>query len=331
MRHAVKALLLSLCSLALACGAPSSPQAPAPSQPVAAEAPAAPAWISELDRAHPLVGKVWDAHARAFVPERRLVERLSGARFVLLGEKHDNPDHHVLQARLLRGMILAGRRPAVVLEMLELAQQPDVDRYLQSSGATAAGFGAALNWQATSWPPFAEYRPVLEAAFSAKLPILAGNIAQETARALVKQGLAALPPERAVELRLDQPFPEGPAAELAEELRASHCGHLPERLIEPMALAQHARDSQMAAVMHAHRESGAVLIAGAGHVRRDRAVPYYLELAKPGAGAELLSVALQEVAHSVTDPSAYERSVDFVWFTPRLSDEDPCAAFRKGP
>ena len=30
--------------------------------------------------------------------------RLARAEFVLLGEKHDNPDHHRLQAEVLRGL-----------------------------------------------------------------------------------------------------------------------------------------------------------------------------------------------------------------------------------
>ncbi|MGZ9157183.1 MAG: ChaN family lipoprotein [Candidatus Binatia bacterium] len=34
--------------------------------------------------------------------------RLARAEFVLLGEKHDNPDHHWLQAEVLRGLIAAG-------------------------------------------------------------------------------------------------------------------------------------------------------------------------------------------------------------------------------
>jgi uncharacterized iron-regulated protein len=277
------------------------------------------------------VGKIWDVKARAFVEREALVERLTGSRFALLGERHDNPDHHRLQAQLLKGMVERGRRPSVVFEMLELEQQASVDDYLARPHASATGFGPALRWQDTSWPPFSEYQPIFEVALSAKLPIFAGNIAHEVARGLVKQGPAALPEERVRQLRLDQPFPEALAASLADELRASHCGHLPERLLEPMALAQHARDSQMASVMLGNGDrDGALLIAGAGHARRDRGVPYYLALAQPDAS--VLSVALQEVAHDRGEPSGYGSELlafDYVWFTPRGSDEDPCAAFSK--
>ena len=314
----------------VACAAqPAAPVAAPPA--AAAAAPVTEPWLTKLDVAHPLVGKVWDVRARGFVTFAEVVERAAAVRFVLLGERHDNPDHHRLQARILEGLLRAGRRPTVVLEMLELEQQASVDQYLARSDATAAGFGAALSWQATSWPPFVEYQPIFEVALPAKLKIAAGNIAHATARRLVKEGLSALPAERVQALRLAEPFPEPLAASLADELRASHCGHLPERLLGPMALAQHARDAQMATVMlTAGASDGALLIAGAGHARQDRGVPYYLKLAAPDATS--VSVAMQEVAHGVEEAQAYgfeSQAFDYVWFTPRGSDEDPCAAFTK--
>jgi uncharacterized iron-regulated protein len=72
---------------------------------------------------------------------------------------------------------------------------------------------------------------------------------------------------------------------------------------------------------------GAVLIAGAGHTRLDRGVPYYLRLAEPDAS--IVSIAFREVASGSTSPRDEESAAyDYVWFTPRASDEDPCAAFK---
>ena len=132
-------------------------------------------------------------------------------------------------------------------------------------------------------------------------------------------------------------MPTATESALLEELRESHCGHLPEAMLAPMALAQHARDAHMArALLDAPTAAGAVLIAGAGHVRRDRGVPYYVRLNAPDA--ELVSVAFLEVRSGAVQPTAYLPEsagplpvYDYVWFTPRLSDEDPCAAFQKKP
>src|SRR5206468_1524193 len=69
-------------------------------------------WESPAERAHPLVGRIWDVKAGAFIGEDVLVARLVASRFVLLGERHDNADHHALQAKLVRAMVEAVRRLA---------------------------------------------------------------------------------------------------------------------------------------------------------------------------------------------------------------------------
>lgn len=320
-------------SLSVGCAA-SPARPPPPAAPATAVKPTGSSqdWLSTLDRDHPLVGKVWSAQEGKLVEEAALYRDLAQARFVLLGERHDNPDHHRLQARALKELLRAGRRPAVVFEMLEIDSQPVIDRYLAQPDAKATGFADAVNWSKTSWPPFSEYQPVFELAFTARLRIVAGNLPHTAVRSLVKQGPSALPETQRRELRLEEPFPAELEAPLIEELRASHCGHLPEQLLPPMALAQHARDAQMARALLGAEEQTAVLIAGSGHARLDRAVPYYLRLETPGA--RVVSLAIVEVEHGQTDPRGYygaasEAPFHYLWFTPRGSDEDPCAAFRK--
>ena len=326
-------LVLVALSLGACAGASANAPTVAPSPAVAAPANAPraveEAWLTKLDRDNALVGKIWDVKAGAFVAQSALDKSLSVARFVLLGERHDNPDHHRLQARVIDQLVQAGRKPAVVLEMLEVGQQGAINDYVGRPGASAAGFGAALAWEKSSWPAFAEYEPIFAAAFTHQLPILAGNLARTDAKALVKQGLGALPAERVSELRLASALPAPLEASLLDELRGSHCGQLPETLWAPMALAQRARDAQMAQVLTvAGARDGAVLIAGGGHARLDRGVPYHLALATPGV--TVASLVFREVQHGAAEPQAYvaeEGPFDYVWFTPRGSDDDPCAAF----
>ena len=66
-----------------------------------AGAAAPPAWTTTLSAEHPLAGRIWSSDASAFVPVASLVQALSAADLAYLGEKHDNADHHRLQAWLL--------------------------------------------------------------------------------------------------------------------------------------------------------------------------------------------------------------------------------------
>src|SRR2546428_11848114 len=87
-------------------------------------------WESPAERAHPLVGRIWYVKAGTFIPDDTLVARLVASRFVLLGERHDNPDHHVLQAKLVRAMVEAGPPPPGGFGMLAPDAPPPLLRQL---------------------------------------------------------------------------------------------------------------------------------------------------------------------------------------------------------
>ena len=303
------------------------------------EAPGAP-WISKYARGHPLAGRVWQPQAARFVAPEAVAAALGKARFVLLGEKHDNADHHRIQAWLVAQMFAAGRRPAVALEMFTSDQQAALDAYLAAQPGDAAGIGAAVNWAKSGWPDWEQYQPIAQAALDGGAALLAANLPRALLRKLSRQGVSVLGAERVAALGLDRPLPEDLAAPLREDIAVSHCGQLPESMIGPMATVMTARDAQMAEVSRrgARRRGhdGAILIAGNGHARNDRGVPFYLR--RPGRyggdTASIVSVGLIEVADGVTEPAAYAEFLgtgtlpfDFVWFTPVADLEDPCAKF----
>ncbi len=291
----------------------------------AAQSPAPfPEWQSGFARDHPLVGRIVRlADGVALEPEA-LVAALGRSDFVLLGEKHDNADHHALQAWILDALIAAGRRPAVAWEMLSADQAPALAAYLARPDATAAGLGVAVGWR--GWPDWSLYAPIAEVALNAKLPMLAADLGQDMLSALSRRGIEAAPPGLSARLGLDRNFAPAQRALLERELTDSHCGQAPSERLGRMMDVQRARDAAFAnaLVQAAAQGENSVLIAGAGHVRRDFGVPWHLANLAPGR--VVLSLAFVEVDPDRPDPAAYELAVDFAWFTPRQSDEDPCAA-----
>jgi uncharacterized iron-regulated protein len=277
----------------------------------------APAYLSTLERDHPLVGRIWDTRAKAFITREALLERAVAARFVMLGEAHDNPDHHRLQAEVLAALLEAGRSPALVMEQFDREHQAGLDA-ARARGvrdperiADAGGFDRK-GW---NWP---QYRPLVQRAVDANLPVLAANLSREDARALMKGGRPSAglgPAAPALRASLEQDIVEG------------HCGYRPsESVLAGMVEAQRARDAQMAAVLAGADARGAVLIAGAGHTRHDRGVPAYLPA---GLRGSVLAVGFLEVEAGRIDPRPeYAGLYDLVWFTPRAEREDPCKNFR---
>jgi uncharacterized iron-regulated protein len=292
-------------------------------------------WHTAVGQDHPLVGRIWDVTAGEFIERHTLIERLIKGRFLLLGERHDNPDHHRLQAWILRALIAAGRRPAVGFEMFSRDDAPAIARHLSARPTDAAGLGQAVDWQRSGWPEWAMYQPIAEAALQAGLPVVATNLSPATVRALGQNGPTVLDPAFAARRGLDRPPPPEVYRAMAEDIREAHCGYAPEPRVNAMILVQRARDAQMAeSLSAAGRQDGAVLIAGAGHVRRDYGVPVYL--AEQGSTAPAISLAFIEVSPQALQPTAYAARFrrqtlpfDYVWFTPRVDDQDPCVAFQE--
>ena len=118
------------------------------------------AWQAPIGQDHPLLGRIWDVTTGAFIDSAALVGHLSRGRFVLLGEQHDNPDHHRLQVWLLRALIAAGRRPAVGFEMFSSDDAQAIARHLEAHPTDAAGLAEAVEWQRSGWPDWAMYQPI---------------------------------------------------------------------------------------------------------------------------------------------------------------------------
>ena len=292
--------------------------APSTAPPPSAGAP----WTATRDADHPLVGHVWSVAGRGWVTPDGLFDALATARFVTLGEKHDAPDHHRLQAAVLHGLALRGVRPAVAVEMIAVEQQAAVDG---AAPEDPDAIGEAVGWATSGWPPFATYRPLFVEVRSHWLPLVGAGVTRAKVQSLLGKDAPPLAAEIRAKYHLDEALPD--QAGLEAELLDSHCGALPKDAVARMAAAQRLRDGVMAETM-ASRDQ-AVLIAGAGHARRDRGVPWILAKMRPDAA--VLSVAFVEVQTSYLSADAYGAMFhakalpfDYVWFTPRLDDDDPC-------
>ncbi|MEP3114193.1 ChaN family lipoprotein [Nisaea sp.] len=258
----------------------------------------------------------------------RLSTDLAERRFVLLGEKHDNPEHHQIQAEILRRMIATGRKPALVWEMIERGKQPAINEFLAAGGTDADAFADAIGWAETGWPDWKFYRPIAEEALTAGLPIIAGNLDSDTVRAMSNEDLAET--DLGKTLRLGEPVPERVMEMLLGEVYRGHCGLVPRTKLSPMVAVQIARDASLAEAMvkSAGIADGAVLIAGGQHARRDIGVGFHLE--RRFDGENIASIGLMEgdleIVWAGEEDAVPASRFDYVWYTdPAQPDKDYCA------
>jgi uncharacterized iron-regulated protein len=263
-----------------------------------------------------------DLPGQRALDEAAFQARLTQADLLLLGERHDNPQHHQARARWLRGLARLGRPLGVVAEHLSAPLRlagPDTGPLAQR--LATAGFDT----KAWAWP-------VHEALFATVdtlgWPLLGGNLPRPQVRQIAREGESAVPPD---ELRLlrDSPLPPAAQAALRAELVEGHCGQLAGARLDTMTWAQRARDASMALALQRLRSSlgpGSlvVLLAGNGHVRRDHGVAALLPLAAPGA--RVLSVGLLEPDEAEGATGHY----DLACVTAAVQREDPCRSLRMG-
>jgi len=273
-----------------------------------ASLPPLPAWQSSEGRADAELGHIIDlASGQAISPEQ-LVQRLAGAPRVLVGEKHDNPDHHTLQLWLLRALQGQRVQGSLLLEMLQPEQQALVDKV--QGQPLPADLPKALAWQ-EGWD-WQLYGPIVREALQQRVPLLAANLSPGEMRQAYRQ------PASLTGARSDAPAVK---AALLEQVRAGHCGMLPESQLPAMLAVQQQRDRRMAERLLSAPQP-ALLFAGAYHVRKDLGIP--LHLADLGASGESKVLLLAEVGEQVEPGEA-----DYVWYTAATPAQDYCAQFRQ--
>ena len=253
-----------------------------------------------------------------------LLERLGGADYVLLGERHDNPVHHELQAAVTEALQGAGVAPrAVAFEMMEADEQLRVSEHLRAHPGDAAGLGPALDWAQSGWPAWELYRPIAAAALDGGGQIIAANLPRQSIRKVYAVGTEALRPAVVERTGLAEQLPEVLAVSLRQDLEAAHCGMVEGHMVDGMFQVQRARDATMAdRLVAASGRGGGILIAGAEHVRKDRGVPWYIARLEPDADVVSLAFIEGEPSQDLAD-----LPFDYVWFTTGVEGREapePC-------
>src|SRR5690606_34404588 len=137
-------------------------------------------------RTHAELGRIIDlADGQPISPEQ-LVQRLAVAPRVLVGEKHDNPDHHALQLWLLRALQGQRAQGSLLLEMLQPEQQPLLDQLAGQPLPT--DLPKALAWQ-EGWD-WQLYGPIVTETLQQRVPLLAANLSPGEMRQAYRQPVA---------------------------------------------------------------------------------------------------------------------------------------------
>mgnify|MGYP000954075774 CR=1 FL=1 len=209
-----------------------------------------------------------------------VVEKLSEAAVVYLGETHTSYGDHLMQLRVIEALYRRDPRLVIAMEMFPHLAQPSLDRYLTAAERSNEREFLQESGYFRHWRfDYRLYRDILLFAREKRIPVIALNLPQEIVSQVARHGgsdvldpatLASLPGDR----DLDLPG-------YAERLAESHAMHRQAGLGDgPSAgflQAQALWDETMAATVadyaRSHPETRLVVLAGTQHARKDNGIP----------------------------------------------------------
>ncbi len=306
-------------------------------------------------RDDPLIGKIVDARSAGFISFSALVDNLMGPDVVYLSEKHDNPMHHAIQHRIIREMVTRGIAPVIGFEFFAMDDTPHLLNFVESGRVRHTRDQETfiehhlrnnLGWEDQSDKMWAYYLDLLKLCRDSHLAVSGIDLSPALKKRITRKGLAGLS-----DIETQQLFSthlENPAYQAYMEalFRQVHCGMGHGKMTQRLYDTWLARNDKMALsitqLCRHQKASGqkgpVVVIMGAGHTDYGLGVVDRVKALSGTLDQKILSIV--EITREWSDLEDYliplelegvdpVPQADFLWFTQRVSYQDPCEEFRK--
>lgn len=144
------------------------------------------------------------------------------SKFVVIGESHDHPEHHLAQAAIIRELHRQGASVIVGMEMFDRTKQFALDEF--SLGRLSdEEFVERSAWK-TQWGfDFNLYKPIFDAVRQHRLRLVALNVPRTTVSKVGREGWSALTEDE----RMGIPDPDLTNGEHRQLFAALMAGHPP--------------------------------------------------------------------------------------------------------
>lgn len=231
-----------------------------------------------------------------------LLKNLAATRVVLLGERHDDADHHRWQLQVIAALHAQQPNLVIGMEMLPRRAQPVLDQWVAGQ-LTESDLLTRTEWARVWGFDASMYLPILHFARLNRIPVAAVNVDRAIVSEVGAKGLAAVPEEqregvgapaaarRAYRDRLEQVFREhGSSSDAAAAF---------DRFVQAQLFWDRAFAEGLAAAAKRPGDPLVVGIMGSGHLAHGDGVPHQLaDLGFPGS-AVLLPVESDTPCHDL--------------------------------
>ena len=237
-------------------------------------------------------GLYYNPAAQRSVPIEETVRRASKHRIVLLGEHHDNAEHHAWQLHTVAALAALRPKIALGLEMVPRRLQSVLDRWTQGQ-LSEEQFIKQLQWDDIWSFDIQHYLPLFELARMQRIPLYALNVERELFNRVTREGWDAIPQNQREGLTTPAPA----SKEYLRFLAVSFLGHNPPaasgnpslspqdgekflRFVQGQLLWDRAMAEGLAPLAHTANAPLVIGIMGSGHIVNRYGVPEQLKQLK---------------------------------------------------
>lgn len=227
----------------------------------------------------------WTVPGAGRVAAQEVLARSARAQLLLLGERHDDPDHHRWQLHTLAALAALRQKLVLGFEMFPRRVQGALDRWVANQ-LSEEEFLDAADWKHVWGYDSALYLPLFHFARLNRIPMVALNVERDLVRSVGSGGMASVPPEK----REGVSMPAAAGESYLERLFDAYAEH-PEsknvapargdagfrRFVEAQLLWDRAMAQALAEAVSRHPDALVFGIMGSGHIERGEGVQHQIE------------------------------------------------------
>jgi len=300
----------------------------------------------------PLIGKIIRASTAEQIRYSNLVKNLETHDVVYLSEKHDNPMHHAIQRRIITDIAKSGRTPIIGFEffpthdtplLLSLMDSKKVKHTPEMETAIETRMRKKLGWENQSDAMWSYYWDLLTLARDKGFSAAGLDLASAQKRRITRKGLDGISSIEKKELFSTDLTDPNYKARMTSIFKEVHCGMNHGRMADLLYDTWRARNDRMAlsiARLHGSKQPGqgpVVIIMGNGHTEYNLGVINRVTHLNPEISQ--VNLAMTEIFRKPAGLESYLTPLDlegyppappadYLWFTQRVSYEDPCLKFK---
>ncbi|MCP4673461.1 MAG: ChaN family lipoprotein [Desulfobacula sp.] len=301
-------------------------------------------------RNDPLIGRIINAKTGRNIDLSALVKQISSSDVIYLSEKHDNPEHHEIQQKIIHGLIKTGLQPSIGFEFFSMDNTSDllnfidagkVDHSSKIKTIIEADLRRKLDWNNQSDEMWKYYFDLLSIAQKENLNVAGIDLPGTLKRRITRKGINGIS-----SIEKEMVFSTGLSDKEYKDymysiFQAVHCGMGNEKMQSKLYDTWVARNDKMAlsiTQLVKHSNGPVIIIIGGGHTEYGLGVINRVKTMDKSITQ--VNISLQEISVKSSDLSEYMEPLDltgfepvlpadFICFTQRTSYKDPCLEFEK--